>query len=710
MGMKLVVATVCRATALCGIASLVAVQALPCPVARVVGSLRGSWQDPWPSPSRQGGDVHAPWKDNPYQPAVPSFGNVENRVHPVAPYSDVIPGIEAQNQRQGLFGGRAEYFPAWEDQPGPFPKKYDDGAQGAAAAPRGKAMECVDFSYFPSLSTANVGHPMLDHIPAVWEDNYGNSCLVYERKGWCNGEARSGANPDPGGHTAAGACCACGGGLKTLVAVEPEKPIGERRLVAPEDRLPAPKTRWSDDSGPPALAAHLDGLPLQNSPVAPEDVIPIMYSRYLTEVNTAENRPDVMGLSARFYSVPPVGCAAKPAASVIDRALDYGIGFSVRSLATYSKDVSNYGTGVFWAKWTGTVEIFTAGTYVFNLDVGFNTHSLMKVDGLEMITRGQCRISSDEERCKEKKCVWVAMLSSCFAPGSPDIPAAAFLQQGQGQAQHAKPLSSERSLQKASLLAAGQHAQQQIGFGPAPAAYGMASPVFAPSASPAAVSASAPSGAVMTAPAPAAPAAAPSGAAAPAASPAEPPPASPAPGIPAFGVPTSGPGPIGVAGGPDAALLGGPGEIWLPAGGHCIEAVVMATDAGKTVKLKYAGPDTEKVETIVPGQALFCDPVIPACSKPSLDACARFTPTCPGPMDVHFPVTAVVEQADLAQPMPGALPMEAPLPHAGVSPGPAPQVVIPIPVAEQYIGNWAPSPGVVVDPEISDFVMRDVRR
>merc|ERR1719215_2402775 len=114
----------------------------------------------------------------------------------------------------------------------------------------------------------------------------------------------------------------------------------------------------------------------------------MMYSRYLTEVNDAEQRPDVMGLSGRFYSVPPVGCIAQPAASVIDMSLDFGFGFSVRSLATYSRDVSNHGSGVFWARWTGTVEIHTAGTYSINLDLGFNTQSVLRLDGLQMVTRG----------------------------------------------------------------------------------------------------------------------------------------------------------------------------------------------------------------------------------------------------------------------------------------------------------------------------------
>merc|ERR1712176_1365698 len=108
----------------------------------------------------------------------------------------------------------------------------------------------------------------------------------------------------------------------------------------------------------------------------------------------------------------------------------------------------------------------------------------------------------------------------------------------------------------------------------------------------------------------------------------------------------------------------------------------MATANGKTVKLKYQGPDTQDMETVVPGEALFCDPVIPACIKPELEICTRFNPPCPGPADVNFPNFAVSEDTKVAIPAEGASPPDSALPLAGVSPGPAPQTIIPIPLAD----------------------------
>jgi len=62
--------------------------------------------------------------------------------------------------------------------------------------------------------------------------------------------------------------------------------------------------------------------------------------------------------------------------------------------------------------------------------------------------------------------------------------------------------------------------------------------------------------------------------------------------------------------------------------------VVKADSNSRSMQLRYNGPDTGHVETVVPGQVLFCDPVIPACVEPELDSCKAFAPQCgtaPGP-------------------------------------------------------------------------------
>lgn len=37
--------------------------------------------------------------------------------------------------------------------------------------------------------------------------------------------------------------------------------------------------------------------------------------------------------------------------------------------------------GYFYGKWTGTINILEKGTYVFDLDLGFDTTSSIKIDG-----------------------------------------------------------------------------------------------------------------------------------------------------------------------------------------------------------------------------------------------------------------------------------------------------------------------------------------
>ncbi|CAE7692123.1 unnamed protein product, partial [Symbiodinium necroappetens] len=44
----------------------------------------------------------------------------------------------------------------------------------------------------------------------------------------------------------------------------------------------------------------------------------------------------------------------------------------------------------------------------------------------------------------------------------------------------------------------------------------------------------------------------------------------------------------------------------------------------------YNGPDTGHLDTVIPGQVLFCDPVVPSCVQPELDSCKAFSPSCGG--------------------------------------------------------------------------------
>lgn len=70
-----------------------------------------------------------------------------------------------------------------------------------------------------------------------------------------------------------------------------------------------------------------------------------------------------------------------------------------------------------------------------------------------------------------------------------------------------------------------------------------------------------------------------------------------------------------------------PSAIDLPAGGHCVEIVVKVEKSRgqPLLKWQYAGPDTLGRLQLVPANALFCRPSIPACVRPAVDACAKVT-------------------------------------------------------------------------------------
>lgn len=56
-----------------------------------------------------------------------------------------------------------------------------------------------------------------------------------------------------------------------------------------------------------------------------------------------------------------------------------------------------------------------------------------------------------------------------------------------------------------------------------------------------------------------------------------------------------------------------------------MEVLVRADSNSRSIQLSYNGPDTGHVKTVVPGQVLFCDPVVPACVSPELSSCKSST-------------------------------------------------------------------------------------
>ncbi|CAL1159724.1 unnamed protein product [Cladocopium goreaui] len=420
--------------------------------------------------------------------------------------------------------------------------------------------------------------------PHGWQDSNGNDCYQYKKGEWCSSSGSGAGWKDSWGsfvewsNSMAGngpeqACCACGGGVKLLASVVSHL---DGRLQAPQDGF---------DEGGMAPADRLPEEFMDSDPVtAPLDQIPAKFAHYLTSVDKKRQQPDVMGLSARFYSVKPTDDCNGPApmSSTIDRALDYRFGFTggfQRFLQLHAKHADS--GSFFYGKWTGTINILEKGKYVFDLDLGFDTSSSIKIDGQELLTHGQCKASKEAYSCAQKRCLWLD--GNCMPPsgaaGSAPAPAPAVAV----AAAAAPGLEWPRLVpERQSDVMSPWHNAAALGLLQAP------SPATAPGAA--------------AAPAPVPMAMAPV----------------PAP-MAAVPVPVPAPAP------PPFEAEGKPGEMLLSVGGHCVEVLVRADSNSRSIQLSYNGPDTGHVKTVVPGQVLFCDPVVPACVSPELSSCKSST-------------------------------------------------------------------------------------
>jgi len=513
----------------------------------------------------------------------------------LAPADALVPGIEAQVLFPPGYGPDATYWPHWEYAADPFPQKYDLNYQ----MPPRRGLPTMD------CSTS----------PGGWQDSHGKTCQDYSDNWWCTSDGKIG----PGwpehwgtlkdqagivGEDASKACCICGGGLKTMVTGQDALTrLDNRQLFAGTDAMPGTGM-----------------VPVKEYAVAPEDVIAEDYAKYFQETLRSHMRPGLMGLSARFYSSPPANPSVPVKASCIDRALEFG-GSGAGSNGRLLQWPAIFGhaankAGFFWGKWTGTFMLSSPGRYVFDLDVGFNTRSSLKIDGQALSTPGMCRVTPNRAACEAKGCVWVPDQAKCF-PGK----------------------KGAASLLQVRVPGPAPQAGAPVGFSPAPAVAVAPAPMTAPpdnavAYSPASdgfpiqepaqeqeseeevVALDAPQPAVAPAPIPGpssapmfpnmfSPAAMPDGIieAAP------------------FPAPAPAPAPPPIASGEVDETAG---TVVLKGGGHCVEVTVMVTPSARSLALRYKGPDTSGKMTTVPGQVLFCDPVVAACEDPGPNTCVNF--------------------------------------------------------------------------------------
>mmetsp|Transcript_60066 Transcript_60066/g.159751 ORF Transcript_60066/g.159751 Transcript_60066/m.159751 type:complete len:651 (-) Transcript_60066:5-1957(-) len=364
------------------------------------------------------------FQHNPWVPTRP-VDMIED-FNPVAPMDQIVHGIRDQNSFAPEDVQWASYHEPKNDELNPFPKKpWKEKEVAAAAALRGYKLQCVNTPFF-------------------WYDRYRKSCDFYMHAYWCTWDGHYGRSwyyrwgtfssfrSRLWGTSAKQSCCACGGGAIRITTGKGESPLIDRRLFASGDRLPQDATLWLHENLPhlsemhkmeghplQPLQAPEDRIPLPIPAVAPLDVIPPSYSLYLNEVHMrlmedGNNNPP--GFSVRYYEHVPGVCTA-PDSTAITSVLEYSPAawMSGRRLAY---PLGQPITGIWWGKWSGTISIFKAGVYHFNLDIGFPTDSTLRVDGFTLFSQGQCRSARDSETCARLGCNF-GVDGTCKAPSTP---------------------------------------------------------------------------------------------------------------------------------------------------------------------------------------------------------------------------------------------------------------------------------------------------
>lgn len=409
--------------------------------------------------------------------------------------------------------------------------------------------------------------------------------------------------------------------MKTMITGKNAlKRLNDRELFAGADSLPGTGM-----------------VPVKEYAVAPEDVISENYAKYFRESLRGHMAPGLMGLSARFYSSPP--CPAQQCrktrvkASCIDRALEFG-GSGPGSNGRLLQWPAIYGhaankAGFFWGRWTGTLMLYSSGRYAFDLDVGFNTRSTLKIDGRVLSTPGMCRVTPNRAACEAKGCVWVPEKAECL-PGkkggasllqvrvpapAPNVGAPGSSPQVASMAPAYAP-SAFSGAPAAPAAAPNAATPDVLAYSPASDAF----PILEPQAEKAEEEEEvvvAPDVQVAPGPAPASSSAfSPAGIFSPAAMPDIIDEAvSPAP------FPAPAPAPLPVVSNEVDKMAG---IVELGPGGHCVEVNIMVTPSARSLALKYSGPDTSGKMTTMPGQVLFCDPVVSACEDAGPNTCANY--------------------------------------------------------------------------------------
>lgn len=356
--------------------------------------------------SKAGGpwNSYFPEYENPYQKDT-HVARITDDLDPAAPASDFSESVtKFSDTNASPFSGLRDI--PLDLHPDAFPEPYPDTNQVWSK------YNNTDKRW----KRLNTNFRCTDH-PGGWTDRNGYPCGYYAKAEWCTGDS---TEPGRGwksgwgsfydykkdGVSAFEACCACGGGAQDVVVGQPLVPIEKRELFAPGDGL---SLKYH-----PLLAPEDRFRPYPAT--AGADTVPKPTARYFDWEYKRSSEGDIPGLSAEYYVYPPPRLNAGESAYVTSRI--YSVIDFEGNRPNYYQDLDwpapfEKEPPVWWVRWTGSLRIMQAGNYTFDVDVGWDTSSKFFIDGIQLLTEGQCSATKTPGKCQDKGCTWCPTKLSC---------------------------------------------------------------------------------------------------------------------------------------------------------------------------------------------------------------------------------------------------------------------------------------------------------
>ncbi|CAD7965312.1 unnamed protein product [Amoebophrya sp. A25] len=331
---------------------------------------------------------------NPYIPERP-FRVLDN-LEPEAPLSATGYEEEHYPQEHSAPGGAYVFLPKYRYGI-PFPEEHPPQPEPS----KGASLVCRD-------------------LPATWVDAANRGCEHYRVRKYCTEDGAVGDGWDAeGGATiqdlahnsldALQACCICGGGSKRVVFGTPVIGLDtpHREIHAPMDKLPLDyyplrtRTGYSSHGNIPQAYRSKEA-------VAPADDIDEKYKIYFSQIYDREHATSATGLSAQYFGIantPTDWTKGWQPKNVAYTNIAPFLDFRSQSNQLLWPQAKNTEPVVWWSRFSGTLKVLQAGTYMFDLALGTDDNpATLIVDGEEVLTHGQCRVFTSKQACEDRGC------------------------------------------------------------------------------------------------------------------------------------------------------------------------------------------------------------------------------------------------------------------------------------------------------------------